>query len=458
MILAVAAIGAIACSEEPAAGDATATIAIETATLVATSTSVPEPTATATPVPLPTAEPVRPNGVPFPASLKTQARGVLDKLGEVRGAPAKGDIDMFLLSRSAARAYYGGAPLPDGSSQDRPVDVKQELYELLGLVPPPQPRPGGPSPTLGQQSLDYLISQITGFYSEDLNAFYLLDDLGGLDSVQSRQTVVHELVHALQDQYYDFGGTARARANDWDGYRALLDVMEGDAVGAEIAYFGYSTHRAPQCFVIPPASRSDVAFVVEREQNTWYEDGLCFVNAVAPQLPNGVSGIWERPPTTTEQILHPDKYLAREGAIPVVLPSLDITLGGGWSKLAQSSLGEFTVQHLLLIGSLPRDRVWQAAAGWGGDNFAMYMNGDARLVHASIAWDSAAEAREFWDAFVESMGNRASGRQPPLVEGAYRAEIDGVGWRAVLLNDRVTFLASDDPAALERAATSLGMP
>ena len=388
--------------------------------------------------------------------MQQQAGVLLGRLGELRGSPPKADIDMFLLSRTAARAYYGSAPAPDGSPKERPLDVKQELYELLGLVPPPAVDQARPA--LGQQSLDYLISQITGFYSEDLDAFYLLDDLGGIASVQSRQTVVHELVHALQDQYYDFGATARARADDWDGYRALLDVMEGDAVAAEIAYFGYSTHRSPECFVIPPATRSDVAFVVEREQNTWYEDGLCFIDAVGPQLPNGVSGIWENLPTTTEQVLHPDKYLAKEAAIPVVIPSLGTALGEGWSKLAQHNLGEFTVQNLLLLGPLSRDRVWQAAAGWGGDAFAIYVNGDARLAHASIAWDSVPEAREFWDAFVESIGGRASAQQPLLAESAYRVETEGAGWRAVLLNDRVTFVASNDPAALERASGALGLP
>ena len=199
---------------------------------------------------------------------------------------------MFLLTRDQARAYYGrDAPAGGGARPPRPLDPKQELYRLLGLIPERS--------DLRQQSLDNLITLILGFYSPELDALYLLEEItGGLDGVTAQTTIVHELVHALQDQYHDLPALQAARADDWDATIALLDVMEGDAIAAEIAYFGFSaraSYRAPLCFGIPDPLQPGVPRIVERELDTLYEDGLCFVQVVAPRLPGWYRRHLERP-------------------------------------------------------------------------------------------------------------------------------------------------------------------
>jgi hypothetical protein len=418
---------------------------------VDTATPTPEPTATPAPTPVP---PRRPEATAFPSALSQWAATAFVRVADLRGTPPKHNVDMFLLTRAQARAYYGGAEPTPGEPQPEPLDAKQELYQLLGLI---QPRAD-----LEQQSLDNLISLITGFYSPELDALYVLEEIrGGLEGIGAQLTIVHELVHALQDQHYDIVFLDAERSDDWDAKTALLDVMEGDAIAAEIAYFGFSTraaYRVPVCFQIPPPIRPGVPFIVERELDTWYEDGLCFVQAVAPQLPDGVAGIWENLPTTTEQILHPEKYLTGEGAKPVTLRPLATTLGGSWSQLYSSTFGEFTLQNILLAG-LAGDRplVQRAAAGWDGDRWALYTQDDARLAHVETLWESDDEARQFWDAFITSIYNRGSGRQPPATADRLSIDLDGRTWRAQLQGNRVTFLVSNDVPALEAAASILGL-
>ena len=421
-----------------------------TSTPPATTTPMPTPAPVPTPVP-----PRRPEATAFPAALAQWAADAFASVAELRGTPPKHDVDMFLLTRAQARAYYGAdRPTPSVEPQPRSLDAKQELYQLLGLI--------GPRADLGQQSLDNLIALITGFYSPELDALYVLEEIiGGLDGIGARTTIVHELVHALQDQHYDIALLDAERADDWDARTALLDVMEGEAIATEIAYFGFSTrssYRVPVCFQIPPPIRPGVPFIVERELDTWYEDGLCFVQAVAPRLPDGLAALWDDLPTTTEQVLHPEKYLAGEGAMPVTLRSLDSVLGEGWSQLASSTLGEFTLQNILLAGlAEERPLVQGAAAGWGGDRWALYTREDARLVHAVTLWDSDAEAREFWDAFLKSIYNRGEGL-PPIEDTRLSIGLDGRTWRAHLQGNRVAFLVSNDPTALEAAAQALGLP
>jgi hypothetical protein len=364
---------------------------------------------------------------------------------------------MFLLSREQARAYYGASEGTDGTRPSREgeprLDPRNELYKLLGLIP------DRPETDVARQSTDNLIGQITGFYAPELKAFYMLNEIiGGVNGGSATATMAHEFAHALQDQRHDLNRLTAERADDWDATRALQQVMEGDALAAENAYLGFSlrsTYRRPMCFQIPPRARPNVAFVVERELDTWYEDGVCFVDAVLPHI-EGIEALWERLPTTTEQILHPEKYLAGERAITITLPSF-AGLGPQWRRLESSSFGEFSVQNLLLLGMTDRPAVQRAAAGWGGDDWALYVNEGGRLFSYAVRWDSNEEAGEFWTALVLSLTNRGAVFAASS-ETALDATIDGRGWRAQLTGDRVTILVSNDTTALGAAAALAGLP
>jgi hypothetical protein len=424
-----------------------------TATPADTATPVP----TSTPAPTPTPEPKRPEASAFPPNLELRAQGILQEIARLRGTPQKGNVEKFLLNRAQARAYYSeDPPANPQAGGSRPLDAKNELYKLLGLVP------DRADTNVQQQSVDNLISLITGFYSAELKAFYMLDEItGGVLGGSATATIAHEFVHALQDQYYDINAIAARIEDDWDATRAFQDVLEGDALYFEEQYLGYSlrsTYRVPVCFTIPQPARS-VPFIIERELDTWYEDGLCFVRAVLPQLPGGIASVWEHLPSTTEQVLHPEKYIAGEGAKPVTLQPIDAALGEGWTKLAQHNFGEFTLQNLLVAGlASNRPLVQRAAAGWGGDAWSLYVQDDARLMQSTIVWDSEAEAREFWDALVTSLYNRGSGRQPPIGEDRLSLDLADRTWRGAIAGDRVTLLVSNDPAALDRVAMRLAMP
>ncbi len=419
--------------------------------------TTPQPGSTAvssTPA-APTATPrPRPEAEPFPGDLREQAAELLVRIGEVRHTQARREVDMFILTREEARAYYSG----DNGSTASPsrFDLKQETYVLLGMIPAPEQDPAGRG--LEEQQLDNLIDLITGFYSHDFMALYLVDSInGGIYGGLALSTIVHELTHALQFQYRDIDGLMRERAGDWDATTALLDVLEGDAVHTETLVLGFSTrstYRQPVCFQVPAAQRANTPYVVERELDTWYEDGLCFIAAVRDELTRGITGVFEDPPTTTEQILHPEKYLAGEGARPVALDPLAEDLGAGWDEMGGANFGEFGLQNVLLTGlSHDRATVEDAATGWGGDAFSFYQHeAGAQLLHLETRWDSSADAREFYAALVVSMAGLSGEAGPEGNSLRYRTAIGEVTWSAARAGDRVTLLVSTDPVALESAA------
>ena len=439
---------------------------VPTVTAVPTATRTQTPTPSPTPLPTATPRP-RPEAVAFPEDLQAEARQLLERIAVARNSPPMRSVDMFLLTRDQVRAIYAqeGTPGSDPSAtpdpaSPSPADLKQETYVLLGLIPPPEEAGGR---DLAAQQLDDLIPLITGFYSSEFNAFYLVSGLsGGIYGGLARSTIVHELTHALQYQYQDIDAIARQRANDWDGMTALLQVLEGDAVNTENLVLGFSTrstYRQPVCFTIPPPQRRDSPFVVERELDTWYEDGLCFIQAVSGRVLRGIAGIFEDLPTTTEQILHPEKYLAGEDAEPVILPALDPVLGSGWRLWGRANFGEFGLQNLLLLGVLgDRPLVQAAAAGWGGDSLALYGNGDARLLHAEIVWDTPEDAREFFDALITSLANRGSDRQPPFGADRYELQLGAATWHAYVVGSRVALLVGTDARAFAAAKDTVIRP
>ena len=357
---------------------------------------------------------------------------------------------MNLVGRKAAIDYYR-----DNFSEEskRQTQLQQDVYQLLGMIPK--------GANINELFLGLLGLGILGFYDPDLDAFFLLDDLGGLDSAASRTTIVHELAHALQDQYLDINKIEgeRRRSNDWDGLTAFLDVIEGDAVATEGAYRNASPRRAA-CYQIPAVRNvPGIPYVVQRELNTWYEDGFCFIEAVAGQV-SQTGAILENLPVSTEQILHPEKYQAGEKPVPVTPAPLEQALGQGWKEAGRANFGEFTLQNLLVLGMRDdRTRVQRAAAGWGGDAWVLYSRDEARLIQLATAWDTSEDAREFYDVLFASLTSRVAGnRLPPVRENGFTLQLDINTWRASVEDNRVTILVSTDTAALDLVANQLAMP
>ncbi len=100
-----------------------------------------------------------------------------------------------------------------------------------------------------------------------------------------------------------------------------------------------------------------------------------------------------RPPASTEQIMHPQAYLEVEQPERVSVRGPAAALGAGWREIHGGTLGEWLTQRLLARagGTGAAD----AAAGWGGDRYALLGDGDERALVARWTWDSPRDADEF---------------------------------------------------------------
>ncbi len=108
--------------------------------------------------------------------------------------------------------------------------------------------------------------------------------------------------------------------------------------------------------------------------------------------------------------MHPDKYLAHEAPVKISLPDLAPALGAGWRRIDSDVNGEWGY-YLILDQFLNDEKLSrQAAAGWGGDRYALYEDQKTHetLLAQLTAWDTEADAREFFEAYSRRTARRYS--------------------------------------------------
>ena len=214
-------------------------------------------------------------------------------------------------------------------------------------------------------------SQVAAFYDPDTQQFTVIQR----DSTfgpSDRITVAHEYDHALQDQYWHLNDTDVKDPTQGDAAAANLALIEGDATALmyQWAFAALTPQELAQVGSDPGQVASqqllDSMPLILRQQLTFpYFGGLNFVTSLQASGIGGwsaVNKVWDNRPTTTEQIMHPEKYLAGEGAIAVKLPDVAADLGKGWKTSFTQTLGEEETGDL--AGRRPGRRIgWCGIAG-----------------------------------------------------------------------------------------------
>ncbi len=270
--------------------------------------------------------------------------------------------------------------------------------------------------------LDALEAQLGGFYdpiTKEMNTLLLNgDELGDELPLLEQITYVHEYAHALQDQHFDLNALDKLTRDNRDQYQALRALIEGDATLVMNVYTQEISARNPigttlqllaqgfqaGALSLPP----DLPDIVAAELLTAYTNGATFVSAI--QADGGWDAVNaaflpENLPLSSEQFLHPEKYLAGEAPLPVTLNTPQ--LNAEWAVIWDTTFGEFYLREYLKTQLPNRDAI-QAAAGWGGDHYQIYHNTatDELAWLLRLEWDSADDHAEFTSAYVTFITDR----------------------------------------------------
>lgn len=241
-----------------------------------------------------------------------------------------------------------------------------------------------------------------------------------VDKASDEQLLTHEFVHALQDQHFDLMKLLVVRPYSFDRTEAVFAVIEGDAMNVQ--------RRAEEGDAYGRRTLEDIArqeterFSQYRtEVGRWfppllietfifrYRDGTRFVEAVRRRGgERAVDELFQHPPASSEQILHPDKYFQAEAPREVHVDESGFA-GNGWRIVTSTPVGEIGVRGLLMAGVSEHEAV-RGAAGWGGDRAYLFerAGGAAPLYVWKTMWDRREDAQEFFRAYNALQRQRKS--------------------------------------------------
>ena len=280
----------------------------------------------------------------------------------------------------------------------------QAALRLFGLIPD--------SLELRPTMIDLLTEQIAGYYDPDSNALYIPADI---EPYQLRVVVSHELVHALQDQYVRLDSIITQQRRN-DRRSAAQAILEGQATVAQIPVL--MPEQKPD--TLPLGWFWQQRSVMARQQAQmpefaraplWLREGLIF-----PYLAGADFMVWYRRkyfdrsvlgamPTSTEQILHPDRYASNDQPTEMTFPAAEPD-----TVQYEDNLGEFETRLLFQQHLGDEAEAARLAAGWDGDRYQVLGRHSDVLVWYSV-WDDAPAADRFTSGLERAWAKRRAGER-----------------------------------------------
>jgi len=334
------------------------------------------------------------------AEFLQAADEVLAEMSKILSLPVKEPLKKSVRSREEIREFLIRQMREDKDDTKRYAD--QKALEALGLIPKGYP--------LDQRLHALLTEQIAGLYDPREREFFIAD---WTQPAEQRVIMAHELTHALQDQYFHVEKwEEEVKAND-DASLARESVLEGSAMIAMYDYLLRSTGKTtrditdfdPGMLIGDTNDSPELAqapMVIQDEITFPYLPGANFVLRALKEWDgwHDFHRLFENPPASTQQILHPDLYF--RGVMPARVDLTPVTkvVPRGWKKLDENVLGEFAVDEILKQ-FLGKERADKIAPSWSGDRYAVYQRESGMqtllLIRLKLADEPA--ATRFFEAY-----------------------------------------------------------
>ena len=377
------------------------------------------------------------------SELAAVSSRAMARIERIRGIEFTNTTPVEVISRAEFRNRSGGT---GGDLSERQL-WNEQVWEALFVVGEDETYPDSRSTNQG--------STVLGYYSRSDDRIVIVSDTE--TPKVNRDTLVHELVHALQDQQLSFGTNPQFQ----DEQLAQRAVTEGDANYVEARYRQRCASEW-SCISLPertgggdrPADFNEALFLTSIFP---YTDGQRFVDE---RYRSGgwdaVDDLYDEFPESTEQVIHPERY-PDDDPVSVSVPDRS---RGEWGRFDVDPyydvLGEASIYAMFQgngqIGRSGVDRYDYAhpkSAGWAGDRLVPYRNGDRFGYVWRTEWESTGEAREFVRAYRDLLAGEGA---RSLGDNRYRID-DGPyadAFRVTRSGSTVTVVNGPRPATLDR--------
>jgi hypothetical protein len=345
---------------------------------------------------------------------------------------------------------------------------------------------------------DFLVGQVAGLYDSDTKEMCIPKSPAPTNSPDKRGAgkklseistdtddivLAHEFTHALEDQFWPLDvpedhdssmstdqGTAHNFINEGSATRLMIEAIPaqfGD--GSPVLYFDlwnllhsdfgeWVLHEALSgAWKSPDVLVEDVPDALARTEAMPYSYGYTFcAKAMREWGLDGLDYIYDHPPVSSEQVMHPEKYwIWRDLPVQINLPE---TLPDGWKQTSLECIGEAGIAVLLGCQFDNLNRGLEIARGWDSDHAALYENGEHRVLLWASSWDSTNSAGRFVSFWLKERQLIHQASITSVSRSGNRIEWQSPDGRAGLIHRdrrRVILMEADDPQSLAKAQDGL---
>ncbi len=322
---------------------------------------------------------------------------VLTELTKISGMHMRHKVPYDLISRDQVKQFLQKRVKEVASPQE--LRAEELTLKKFGLVPADF--------NLEKTTVELLTEQAAAFYDYNKKRLYITD---WTPSDTREAALVHELAHALADQNYHLDKYIKQGQKSDDGATARMAVMEGQATWLMSEYLarrmGQSLASSPSLLemmsrTMDPGGGQFPIFegspLYLRETLVFpYTKGMLFQQAVYLKLGRAAFGeVFRRPPLSTQQILHADKYFAQLAPTNPALPELPSKKG--FKDLIEGSIGE--LDHSILLEQYAGKEVAaEVSPHWRGGRYRLLeRKSPPRVILTYVSeWDDPTEAARYF--------------------------------------------------------------
>ncbi len=337
--------------------------------------------------------------------LFTQLDPILEGLSEITGWNVKHKVPADYISKAKLGEFIQSRIRESVKPEE--IRIESLTLRMFGFLPDDY--------DLKHAIIELMTEQAAAFYDYDHKRLFITESDSSF--LEKRTALVHELAHALADQNFSIHKFLRKGNKSDDAATAREAVIEGQATWLMWAYVaklgggeakvsdiildsmkdgaGSAVSQYPVFDKAPPYLRASLLFP--------YNEGLRFQNAVHDKLGQaGFSELFQRPPVSTQQILHPEQYLAHNEPSHPEAPAPPEPKN--YRKLGEGSVGELDFQ-ILLEQYAGKDAAERIPRHWHGGNYRLYESKMDRkpLLTYTAEWDSAETARDFFEVYRKNV-------------------------------------------------------
>jgi len=337
---------------------------------------------------------------------------IMAEVAAARSLPIIGEVSIRVMDRKAIRDFAKAAMY----EHNTPARLRLigRIEASLGVLP----RGSDAEKVL----LDLLEEAVMGIYDPKSRSLMIGSHV--TDGMMS-MVVGHEIAHGLQDMSFGLLSYQTPMDGRSDAESARTFLIEGDAQAAYLAWVsgpGGLEAISDEVLAAMGDQTLDLAGVMPhpiltRMLQMPYADGAATVVKIArDQGWAAVDALYRELPTTSEQMLHPEKLLAREPARAVRVDAGPLLARlPGYQVVWEDDLGEASL--LAMLAEVEKSKpARRGAAGWGGDRYVVIERpGDDALGRLPITvgltvWDSVNDALEFEGSFRRYMAKQTGPR------------------------------------------------